>query len=146
MIEQSKKATIIILIVVFATIIGIPVLAYNMKFEVDEGSVWFSREGNPHCPYCFRIVSYDEPHVGYCSRCERSFRWMDKQVVCWHCGGQKLCQVCKGTRSYPRWYLKGDEECYNCMGTGKCPFCLEGKLEGYNIFGNASVRHPAQRP
>jgi hypothetical protein len=162
MIEHSKKATIIIVIVVFAVIIAIPILMHEMKFEVDEDSVWFSVEGIPHCPYCFKIVSYVEPDTGYCSRCERSFRWMDKQVVCWHCGGQKVCQTCKGTRMYPYWYVKGDSDCYDCMGRGSCRFCLphsatdyvEGNIRltadrdlgGYNIYGTSCIRHPSQCP
>lgn len=159
MIEYSTKATVIIVIVVFAVIISIPILMYNMKFEVDEKSVWFSREGIPHCPYCFRIV---EPHTGYCLRCENHFRWMDKHVVCWHCGGQKNCPVCKGSGYYPNWYVPGEEQCYNCFGKGICQHCLpeseqslydkEGRplklgrdFGGFNIFGGSSIRHPFQR-
>lgn len=159
MIEHSTKATIIIIIVVFAVIICIPILMYKMKFEVDERSVHFSVEGIPHCPYCFRIV---EPYTGYCQRCGNHFRWMDKQVICWHCGGQKTCPVCKGSGYYPDWYVEGEEQCYDCWGKGDCPFCLPGpvtraegpegtpprlglKLEGYNVFGCSSIRHPEMR-
>ena len=159
MIEYSKKATIIVVIIVFGVIIGIPILMYEMKFEVDEESVWFSREGVPHCPYCFKIV---EHYTGFCQRCNRYFRWMDKQVVCWHCGGQKECPVCRGSGYYPNWYVPGEEQCYNCQGSGICQFCLPesergfhttegvpiklGKGQGgFNIYGCSSIRHPAQR-
>ena len=142
MMEHSKKAVIIIVILIFATIISIPVVAYNMKFEVDEKAVEFSVEGIPHCPYCFKIV---EPFTGYCLSCERHFRWIDRQVACWQCAGQKTCQVCKGSKYYPFYYLPGQEQCYNCRATGECPFCLTGDLAGYNIFGWSSIRHPEQR-
>jgi len=164
MIEHSKKATILILVIIFAILIALPIVMYNTRFEVDEKSVWFSREGIPHCPYCFKIV---EPFTGYCVNCESHFRWIDKQVVCWNCGGQKTCPVCKGSRYYPNWFIKGEEQCYNCFGTGECQFCLpdsnaqpklkgdqlelrpsklERKLQGFNVYGSSVIRYPEQRP
>jgi hypothetical protein len=135
--ENSRKATVIIVIVVGCLIAGIPILAYSMKFEVDEDAVWFSRDGVPHCPYCFRIV---KPFVGYCSDCGRSFRWMDRQVVCWACGGRKLCDYCLGAQVW-----KYDLPCFNCGGKGFCPFCLDGDMAGFNVYGLSNIRHDFQR-
>ena len=160
MLEHSKKATIVLVIVTFAVIIGVPVLAHSMKFEADEPSVWFSREGIPHCPFCFKIVKMNEP---YCRGCSNHFRWLDKQVVCWHCGGMKTCPICKGSRYFPKWHFRQDELCYDCLGTGVCQFCLpetaptfekekgvvyiqpSKKAPGYNVYGGSCVRHPEQR-
>ena len=86
---------------------------------------------------------------------------MDKQVVCWHCGGRKVCQVCRGSGYFPFWYAAG-QVCYNCKGKGECMFCLpqsasdyekdalrpkrDKHLGGYNIYGASCIRHPDQRP
>lgn len=142
MIEHSKKATFVIAGTVLVILIVIPVLMYTQKFEVDEKSVWFSVEGIPHCPYCYTIV---EPFTGFCNICKKHFRWMDKQEICWHCGGQKTCHVCRGSGYYPYGRVAGQEECHNCEGTGKCPICLKHELSGYNIWGWSSVRHESQR-
>jgi hypothetical protein len=135
--ENSKKATIIIVIIVGCVIVGIPILAYSMKFEVDEGAVWFSNEGVPHCPYCYRIV---KPFLGYCSDCGRSFRWMDRHTVCWACDGAKLCRYCLGAK-----YLKYDIPCPDCGETGFCPYCLTGDMAGFKIYGLSNIRHEFQR-
>lgn len=135
--ENSKKAAVIIVIIVGCVIAGVPILAYSMKFEVDEGAVWFSRDGVPHCPYCLRIV---KPFSGYCPDCKRSFRWMDREVVCWACGGRKLCQYCLGAGTW-----KYDMTCFNCDGKGSCPYCLTGNMEGFNIYGLSNIRHEFQR-
>jgi hypothetical protein len=135
--ENSKKAVAIIVIIVGCAIVGIPILAYSMKFEVDEEAVVFSRDGVPHCPYCYKIV---KPFEGYCSDCRRSFRWMDGHAVCWACDGRKLCKYCLGAK-----YWKYDTECFNCGATGSCPYCLDGDMAGFNIFGLSNIRHEFQR-
>ena len=135
--ENSKKATIIIVIIIGCVIIGIPILAYSMKFEIDERAVWFSNDGVPHCPYCYRIV---KPFQGYCIDCNRSFRWMDRHTVCWACGGRKVCRYCLGAK-----YLQFDIPCPDCKGTGWCPYCLTGDMEGFQIHGLSNIRHEFQR-
>ncbi|MFH1423284.1 MAG: hypothetical protein ABIH42_11310 [Planctomycetota bacterium] len=134
--EDDRKSVIIIVSAVFLIIIIVPIIAYAMRFEVDEEAVWFSDDGIPHCPYCFRIV---EPYGGYCSDCERSFRWVDRHVKCWSCGGQKICNYCNGSG-----FWRYQTECFNCKGKGICPVCLDGEMEGFSIYGNSNIRHEVQ--
>jgi len=160
--EYETKFIIIVLAITAGVLIGIPILAYKLKFEVDERAVIFSVQGTPHCPYCYRIV---EPHIGYCRQCQRRHRWMDGEVKCWYCYGRKLCPICNGSGNQ----VYTDEElphaCYGCYGVeyiprpptasgeprppkevwrseGYCPHCND---RGYVFWGCSNIRLEPQR-
>lgn len=160
--EYEGKFIIIILAITIGVLIGIPILAYELKFEVDERPVIFSVNGVPYCPYCYRIV---EPHVGYCRQCQRRHRWVDAEVKCWYCFGRKLCDVCEGSGNVT--YMHGELPlaCYGCHSVeyipqpptasgeprppkarwsseGYCPHCNE---RGYVIWGASNFRIEPER-
>ncbi|MCX7702661.1 MAG: hypothetical protein N2234_00960 [Planctomycetota bacterium] len=159
--EYERKFILITLLITAGILIGIPILLYEFKFEVDERAVIFSVNGVPHCPYCYRVV---EPHIGYCRQCKKRHRWVDGEVKCWYCYGRKLCPECNGT-AQKIYNISERYDCHGCYGVfyepqpptssgeprppkakwmsfGRCPHCSDS---GWVIWGCSNVRLEPQR-
>jgi len=141
--EYDKRVIIACILITAGAIIGIPILLYEFKWEVNERGVIFSQDGVPHCPYCYRVVA---PHLGYCFNCKYHFRWRNYEQVCWACKGTGRCALCGGKGNLIFSVAEGASSvrCPHCWSEernlGYCPECHG---TGWLSYGNAPIPIPS---